>query len=647
MTKVCLKKLSIQNFKGIKERTLDFSAGRLTLIKGRNGVGKTTVLTAWLWLICNRDANLTSNPAIFPIGEGEYTPTVEAEITVDGTPVTIKKSQKRRVSKPDENGVSKIAMSNSYEINSVELSERDFYKSLEEKGVVAEVLLITSHTDSFVNMKAEEKRKMLMQFSQKADEAAIIEKAIKAGIKLDSVKAKSESYKLNEIEAMAKSTIRKIKEVYGKDGEILNAKINGLDMGRVEVTAKESDIVKELGEVEKAREAIFAEQKKAQDERSSKLHELKAISDDASENLKSAMSKLEKSVSNDNASSIVERRNYMSAASELDRAIAEKNSALQKAVLSKTSAQNSVADMTETVRQMNERAESSIVCPTCGRPLEADKALAIKQANEAKVNAILAEIENAQKAVDEATKAEKALTSEIKDMTANREDIESKLTDLDSAPVKDSKETATLRKEVQKLKDKADKAFTEYSSLYTAPAPAVNVEGLKELDAKAGELNQTLSSIKGNKEIDAKIAELREQQKEYEQAKADAEATLDEIDRLNRFSNELVTEEINNHFTNVEWKFFDYKKNGEYTEVCDAYIDGKKLGESANTGREIVAKISIATGLQELFGQRVPLFVDGFESLSNDSIERINGNFSMNGQLIGLAVTEDKELVCE
>lgn len=644
MTKVCLKNLHIQNFKGIRDKSLAFPETR-SILYGKNGAGKTTVLTAWLWLICNRDANLTSNPAVFPMGDGEYTPTVEAEIDVNGTPVTIKKSQKRRVSKADENGVSKIATTNSYEVNSIEVSERDFYKTLEEKGVSADSLLITSHTDAFVNMKADEKRKVLMQFSEKADEPALIKKAIKAGLKIDSVKEKSESYKLNEIEAMAKSTIRKIKEVYGKDGEILNAKINGLDMGRVDVSSSEADVNNALAEIAKSREEIFEEQKKAQNERAEKLRELKAVSDDASVVLSGLVKKLEKSEADDNASVTEKRNSLMASCRELDRSISDKKIALERATLSKTSAQASVADMTETVRQINEKMKSAIVCPTCGRPLEADKALEIKKSSEAKANAILAEVKNAQLTVEEATEAEKKLKAEIDTMTTCRLDCEAKLAEIEGAPiVKDSKETATLRKEVEKQKAKAEKALAEYSSLYTSPAPTADVERLKELDAKTGELQQTLGYIKANKEIDKKIAELREQQKEYEQAKADAEKTLDELDKLNRFANELVTESINSKFEIVNWKFFDYKKNGEYTEVCDAYIDDKKLGESANTGREIIAKIDIATGLQGLFGQSVPLFVDGFESLSSDSKLRISENVKLNAQIIGLCVSEDEEL---
>ena len=198
MTEVILRNLKLQNFKGIREKELEFSEG-LSKVKGKNGVGKTTILTAWLWLICGKDANLMANPAVFPIGEGEYTPTVTAKIEINGSPVTIQKSQKRKVGKPDENGISKVSYTNNYEVNSVELTERDFFKTLNEKGIDTDNLCIFSHTDAFINMKTDEKRKILFRFTEKTDEKSVIAKAIKKGINLPTIKEKISAYNHNFI----------------------------------------------------------------------------------------------------------------------------------------------------------------------------------------------------------------------------------------------------------------------------------------------------------------------------------------------------------------------------------------------------------------------------------------------------------------
>ena len=49
-----LKKLILENFKGIKELKIDFS--NVTNIFGDNGVGKTTIFDAFTWLMFGKDS---------------------------------------------------------------------------------------------------------------------------------------------------------------------------------------------------------------------------------------------------------------------------------------------------------------------------------------------------------------------------------------------------------------------------------------------------------------------------------------------------------------------------------------------------------------------------------------------------------------
>lgn len=51
-----LLKLSLKNFKGIKELVINF-AGRNTNIYGKNATGKTTIFDAFKWLFFDKDSN--------------------------------------------------------------------------------------------------------------------------------------------------------------------------------------------------------------------------------------------------------------------------------------------------------------------------------------------------------------------------------------------------------------------------------------------------------------------------------------------------------------------------------------------------------------------------------------------------------------
>ena len=95
------------------------------------------------------------------------------------------------------------------------------------------------------------------------------------------------------------------------------------------------------------------------------------------------------------------------------------------------------------------------------------------------------------------------------------------------------------------------------------------------------------------------------------------------------------------HFGIVKWVLFDFQKNGEYKEVCIPTIDGKRFGDSTNTGREIEAKLDICNSFQKFFGMQVPIFLDGAESINDEYLPKVDT------QLVLLTVTKDKELIVE
>jgi len=120
-----LKSLHMENFKGFKDKTIAF--GQRTKIKGMNGLGKSTIACAWMWLFFNYSYDLSSNPKVrrevdkVPF-EGEVS--VTAVIDFDGKEVVAKKIQKRKFSKKENDD--SYADENTYLINDVPKTLRDF-----------------------------------------------------------------------------------------------------------------------------------------------------------------------------------------------------------------------------------------------------------------------------------------------------------------------------------------------------------------------------------------------------------------------------------------------------------------------------------------------------------------------------------------
>ena len=59
-----LKSLHLENFKGAKDKIYKF--GKTTRVSGMNRLGKTTIATAWFWLLADKNYELVSIPNILP-----------------------------------------------------------------------------------------------------------------------------------------------------------------------------------------------------------------------------------------------------------------------------------------------------------------------------------------------------------------------------------------------------------------------------------------------------------------------------------------------------------------------------------------------------------------------------------------------------
>ena len=65
-----------------------------SIFSNKGGIGKTTIATAWYWVVADRDYGLKANPAIRPLDIEECLPRVEVVLDVDGKEVIVAKQQK-------------------------------------------------------------------------------------------------------------------------------------------------------------------------------------------------------------------------------------------------------------------------------------------------------------------------------------------------------------------------------------------------------------------------------------------------------------------------------------------------------------------------------------------------------------------------
>lgn len=669
--KATLKSLHLENFKGTKDKTYEF--GKSTRVSGMNRIGKTTIATAWFWLLADKNYELVSNPNIRPDDVEECVPMVTAVLDVDGKEITIAKMQKRKVGKPDANGISKVTLTNTYEINSVPKTERDFKADLEELGLIVENFLVCSHPDVFTGQKQADMRKVLFKMASAKTDAEI---AATSEDTADVAKL-LESYKFEEIEAMNNASKKKAVEQL----DAIPNQIIGLEKAKVDVDVAEQELAKadlerKIAEVDQKIASAGNAVENLRQEEMQLQFDMSIITQDMSRELSAKRRELENSL--ENYDPVVEniRKNISKTEGQIaDNTQAIADADVERKKLGEQYNAEKVKVFDETYCLFDAKKwvfdESTTVCSLCGQKLPEDKIEQLKadferRKEEAREDAMrkLRDAKNnfvAQKNsnLEEIKKKGFAQKDLIDELTKKNADLQVVIDDLKEQEKVAAARKEELSKQLAEIPEEADYTQNEeYVTLNTrhnevlaeierlqATDDAEIVASLKiekaDLRSQLEEVNKIIAQAANNIRIDEQIADMQKKQREYEQAKADAEKILHQLKEVSKRKNALLVEEINQHFGIVSWKLFDYQKNGEYKEVCVPMVDGKEFGVTTNTGREIQAKLDICNSFQKFFNMYVPIFLDGAESLNDEYIPAVDT------QLILLTVTEDKQLKVE
>lgn len=666
-----LKSLHLENFKGAKDKIYKF--GKTTRVSGMNRLGKTTIATAWFWLLADKNYELVSNPNIRPDDVEECVPTVTAVLDVDGKEIAIAKMQKRKVGKPDANGISKVTITNTYEINSVPKTERDFRADLEELGLSFDNFLVCSHPDVFTRQKQADMRKVLFKLaSAKTDvEIAAMSKDTKDVAKL------LEAYKYEEIEAMNNASKKKAVEQL----DAIPNQIVGLEKAKVDVDVAEQELAKadlerKIAEVDQkiagagnAVESLRQEEMQLQFDMSGIMQTMNRELSNQRNNIEVGLFGCTTELDRFKPTISLKEKQIDDNAKAIADADAERKKLGEQYNFEKAKAFDEIPYLFDESKWVFD--ESTTVCSLCGQALPAEKIEQLKADFEtrkefAKADAArrLADAKNnfiAQKNSNLEEIKEKGFTKKnlIEELTKKNADLNTEVDTLKKQEQEGAARKEELSKQLSEIPSEADysqneeyvklnarhnEVLAEIERLQAADDAEI-VASLKiekeDLKSQLEEINKIIAQAANNVRIDEQIADMQKKQREYEQARADAEKILHQLKEVSKRKNELLVEEINQHFGIVSWKLFDYQKNGEYKEVCVPMVDGKEFGVTTNTGREIQAKLDICNSFQRFFDMYVPIFLDGAESLNNEYIPAVDT------QLILLSVSEDKQLKVE
>lgn len=649
--KATIKSISLENFKGVKSATYQLDGKNVSAI-GQNGAGKTTLFTAYMWMMADKDSDLKSNPNIRPLDTEECMPRVEVVFDIDGKEVTAAKIQNRTVIEVEENGQkkTKIALDNSYEVNSIPMGLKAFTEKMQTYGFDFKKFLPLSHPDAFTaNMSAKkEKEAMRNTLFEMTNSYTDLEIAEMLG-NIPETAELLKDYSMEEIRAKQNSIKREIAEHYGDKGEILRAEIRGKESSKTDIDVAELELLKNsLNEQ-------IAENKAKQEDISKEFEEQQKASDGILE-LKFELNDLQRKANEENNS---KRR-------EIEDKISDKKFLISKTERTIKETENDIANTQEKNKRLSEKLEelreqykttqervfdeNSLICSFCGQELPTERKEQSRAEFENHKQAELSVITKRGNIANADLKTEKetlrTLDIELSEHKKSLEmlnnaiaDLEQQLSELpDSIDISDRPEAQEIQRKIAEKEQAMNKGNS-------AEEMRQKLKGEEYyFQSQLTEVEKQIALAQKNVEIDEQIADLRKKQGEFEQNKANCERILDQLDMVSKRKNELLTDEVNSHFKLVKFRLFDYLKNGSVVDDCEPTIDGKSLKDHSNGALRVLAKLDIVDGLQRFYGQHYPVFADDFSLVTDNTECRID----MDCQLIKLVAEKGvKELKIE
>ena len=611
----------------------EFSFFQLTKILAENGRGKSSIVTAFNWVLFNCDYELRDNPQVRCVVDGKSVDDMDTAVTLildaDGKEITLRKVQKRTYSKDG----SSYKDDNKYFINDVPKTLKDFNAYLD---VDMNVFKMCSNVNAFLNQKPAEMREYLFGLVGNVTDLDIAQQRAE----LSELAPLLEKYTTEELSAMNKATKTKItKDLPILDGQIKEKErdiqlkqaidVSDLELQRNSLKEQIADCVaKQTGN-----DKLMAEYDKASSDILNLKFELNDMSRKANEENVKARRDIENRISD---------KQFLIRQTEKTISETEHCIELSKQAIESITGYLNAERKKWTEENNRQFDENSLICPYCGNEYSEDKKEQLRaDFKKHKADTLKAITDNGNLYADKLSKEKKTLA----DLEAELPEHKESLGMLNTA-------IEVLTEQLSELPQEIDVSTTEeYKALEQQIAEkeqamhkANDISAIKaELKAQESELRQQLSDCEAKIAAsntameEERLEELRNRQRDMEQGKTNAEKILDLLDELDKAKNEALTEAVNSHFGLVKWQLFEYAKNGNYKSCCIPTVDGKSiLTTMSNKGNRILGRIDICNSIQKISGITCPIWLDDAESLDESNQSKVTQ--MVGGQVIMLIV---------
>lgn len=675
---VIIKRLTLVNFKGLRNVAIDFS-DNVTTISGRNGTGKTTIKDAFSWLLWGKNSEgdtdskfgIKTNDA-----DGNFIPNLEHGVTgvfeiIDKETGAVETVELRRVLVEEwkvPNGETKRVLKGHHTdffYNGVPLKTKAEYEARINAIIPEAVFKIITDPYYFLTLHWKAQREMLLQIAGNVSEEEVARGSEHFALLLAQLTGKSlEDYKrevaakkakVNEQLEKIPTAINAITQVTPEapDYEALEKEKAALE---VELTQIDESVASEA----EANRIAYEKASKTQAEINAKRTQQQKLLFEAKDKARSeaykkneAYNKAERELRQVESDQTNEERRYNAERSRLQGDIkrTEENKSRYKAQ------QDELREKWYSVSAEEFTDTSNLVCPlfkhVCAdrealEKYEADREAARSKFYEDKQ----ARLDNINKTGTQLTKTieeqdaeiarlqgllaetEEKHKTEVSGFTEKREqlkktmDANPRISTEPNIKGEDIPEWLTLQSEIETLSAGLPKQDNT-----TASNTAVLRKRKAEITAQLDEVKQKLNIRVTIETNEKRINELKAEAETLAQEKANLQTEETTIDDFVTAQMNEVERRVNALFSRVQFKMYRTQiEDAKQVPDCICYIDGVKYSDK-NAAGKVNAGLDVINTLCAFHGVSAPIFVDNAES--------INEFMPVNSQLVKLVVTTE------
>lgn len=620
--------IKIKNFKGIKR--LSIALKMITNIFGKNGIGKSTVMDAYLYCMTLKNAAGESQFKITPQdGLGCNIEGLENDITTvidhNGESIPLRVVRKEKMSKlRGSNDKVVSGYDNFYYVDGVPKKKSE-YMSFISSIVNPDKFAMLSNPLHFPSLEWKLQRSMLVDLASIKSDIDIAEGMRSGDKNINKViwliqKEKSLDDQKMRIESEIKVLEDDIKDIPTRIDQNNSMKPEPIDVDKVK--AEIFKLNEELEGIDKSINSLYEKYKV--EEKANSL-----ISDNITQN-RTRLTRLEGELMEiaNKSTLVASNKKYKLESSKndiensmrrIDKDIKDKEELLK---YHDSEYKKACDDWEVSDSSKFEVDENALKCPTCKRDFDdsenryeeleknfnLNKAQTIEEINTRGKNSS----DSMKKLNEEITNLK---TSKIKinaDILKISNEIDSiiipKASDIDLS-------SNPISIEIESVKETIKGLVSELES--TKPDIIVDDETTArktELKAQITELNKSLGVIEQIEKYNTNNNDLLKQQSEASIKIVDLKGELSAITKFQKVKMSLVEESVNSEFEIVKFRLWEIYNNGNDKECCTILLNGVPFSD-LSTAQKTHAGLDIIKRLQVEANVELPLFIDNRESV--------------------------------